>query len=69
MRIRRPIIANRQEYGIVDAGRLGRSGLKISVLTFGTMTFGGEAFFSKTGATDVAARGASSISAWMRGST
>jgi aryl-alcohol dehydrogenase-like predicted oxidoreductase len=33
---------------------LGRSGLKISVLTFGTMTFGGEAFFSKTGSTDVA---------------
>jgi aryl-alcohol dehydrogenase-like predicted oxidoreductase len=33
---------------------LGRSGLKISVLTFGTMTFGGESFFAKTGATDVA---------------
>ncbi len=33
---------------------LGRSGLKISVLTFGTMTFGGEAFFAKTGSTDIA---------------
>ena len=32
---------------------LGRSGLKVSVLTFGTMTFGGETFFAKTGATDV----------------
>ncbi|MCB8876624.1 aldo/keto reductase [Acidisoma silvae] len=32
---------------------LGRSGLKISVLTFGTMTFGGETFFAKTGSTDV----------------
>jgi aryl-alcohol dehydrogenase-like predicted oxidoreductase len=33
---------------------LGRSGLKISVLTFGTMTFGGEAFFAKTGSIDLA---------------
>jgi aryl-alcohol dehydrogenase-like predicted oxidoreductase len=33
---------------------LGRSGLKVSVLTFGTMTFGGEAVFAKTGSTDVA---------------
>lgn len=33
---------------------LGRSGLKISVLTFGTMTFGGETVFAKTGSTDVA---------------
>lgn len=33
---------------------LGRSGLKISVLTFGTMTFGGESFFAKTGNTDLA---------------
>ncbi len=32
---------------------LGRSGLKISVLTFGTMTFGGETVFAKTGSTDV----------------
>src|SRR5215510_15083220 len=28
---------------------LGRSGLKISALTLGTMTFGGEGFFAKTG--------------------
>ena len=32
---------------------LGRSGLKISVLTFGTMTFGGESIFAKTGNTDL----------------
>src|ERR671931_75839 len=28
---------------------LGRSGLKISALTLGTMTFGGEGFFAKAG--------------------
>jgi aryl-alcohol dehydrogenase-like predicted oxidoreductase len=33
---------------------LGRSGLKVSVLTLGTMTFGGQTFFAKTGNTDVA---------------
>ncbi|GAB0113976.1 aldo/keto reductase [Acidisoma sp. C75] len=33
---------------------LGRSGLKISVLTFGTMTIGGSGAFAKTGATDLA---------------
>jgi len=33
---------------------LGRSGLKVSALTLGTMTFGGESFFAKTGNTDVA---------------
>jgi aryl-alcohol dehydrogenase-like predicted oxidoreductase len=33
---------------------LGRSGLKVSVLTMGTMTFGGAANFAKTGATDLA---------------
>ncbi len=32
---------------------LGRSGLKISVLTLGTMTFGGAGFFAKTGSSDV----------------
>jgi aryl-alcohol dehydrogenase-like predicted oxidoreductase len=32
---------------------LGRSGLKVSVLTLGTMTFGGVGFFAKTGNTDV----------------
>jgi aryl-alcohol dehydrogenase-like predicted oxidoreductase len=34
--------------------RLGRSGLFVSVLTLGTMTFGGQGGFSKVGATDVA---------------
>jgi aryl-alcohol dehydrogenase-like predicted oxidoreductase len=53
MRIRRPIIANRQEYGIVEYRQLGRSGLKVSVLSLGTMTFGGKGNFGKTGATDV----------------
>ncbi|HVT53799.1 MAG TPA: aldo/keto reductase [Dongiaceae bacterium] len=33
---------------------LGRSGLKVSALTLGTMTFGGESFFAKTGNIDVA---------------
>ena len=33
---------------------LGRSGLKVSVLTMGTMTFGGAANFAKTGSTDLA---------------
>jgi aryl-alcohol dehydrogenase-like predicted oxidoreductase len=34
--------------------RLGRSGLFVSALTLGTMTFGGQGDFSKVGATDVA---------------
>jgi aryl-alcohol dehydrogenase-like predicted oxidoreductase len=34
--------------------QLGRSGLRISVLTLGTMTFGGRGFFAKAGNTDVA---------------
>lgn len=34
--------------------QLGRSGLKISVLTLGTMTFGGRGAFAKTGSTDTA---------------
>jgi len=34
--------------------RLGRSGLFVSSLTLGTMTFGGQGSFSKVGATDVA---------------
>jgi aryl-alcohol dehydrogenase-like predicted oxidoreductase len=33
---------------------LGHSGLKVSVLQLGTMTFGGRGVFAKTGATDVA---------------
>jgi aryl-alcohol dehydrogenase-like predicted oxidoreductase len=32
---------------------LGRSGLKVSTLTLGTMTFGGAGFFAKTGSSDV----------------
>ncbi len=34
--------------------QLGRSGLLISTLTMGTMTFGGRGVFAKTGSTDVA---------------
>ncbi len=33
---------------------LGRSGLKVSSLTLGTMTFGGKGFFAKAGSTDLA---------------
>jgi aryl-alcohol dehydrogenase-like predicted oxidoreductase len=33
---------------------LGRSGLKVSILTMGTMTFGGAGKFAKVGATDLA---------------
>ena len=34
--------------------QLGRSGLRVSVLTLGTMTFGGRGAFAKTGTTDLA---------------
>ena len=34
--------------------QLGRSGLRVSALALGTMTFGGRGGFAKTGATDVA---------------
>ncbi|WP_191059824.1 aldo/keto reductase [Geminicoccus harenae] len=34
--------------------QLGRSGLRVSVLTLGTMTFGGAGSFAKTGSTDAA---------------
>jgi aryl-alcohol dehydrogenase-like predicted oxidoreductase len=33
--------------------QLGRSGLKVSVLSLGTMTFGGKGVFAKTGSTDI----------------
>ena len=33
--------------------QLGRSGLRVSVLTLGSMTFGGQGNFAKTGSTDV----------------
>jgi aryl-alcohol dehydrogenase-like predicted oxidoreductase len=38
----------------VEYRQLGRSGLKVSALSLGTMTFGGKGNFAKTGATDVA---------------
>jgi aryl-alcohol dehydrogenase-like predicted oxidoreductase len=38
----------------LDYRQLGRSGLKVSTLSLGTMTFGGKGNFAKTGATDVA---------------
>ena len=34
--------------------QLGRSGLRVSVLTLGTMTYGGKGVFAKTGAVDLA---------------
>jgi aryl-alcohol dehydrogenase-like predicted oxidoreductase len=37
--------------------QLGRSGLHVSTLTLGTMTFGGSGNFQKVGATDVAGAG------------
>jgi aryl-alcohol dehydrogenase-like predicted oxidoreductase len=38
----------------MDYRQLGRSGLKVSALTLGTMTFGGKGNFAKTGNTDIA---------------
>lgn len=38
----------------MDYRQLGRSGLKVSALTLGTMTFGGKGSFAKTGNTDPA---------------
>ena len=38
----------------MDYRQLGRSGLKVSVLTMGTMTFGGSGPFAKVGNTDLA---------------
>lgn len=37
----------------MDYRQLGRSGLRVSVLSLGTMTFGGRGAFAKTGATDL----------------
>lgn len=37
----------------MDYRHLGRSGLKVSTLTMGTMTFGGEGFFANVGAVQV----------------
>src|SRR5258708_6033030 len=38
---------------LMEYRQLGQSGLRVSVLSLGTMTFGGETFFNKVGATDV----------------
>ncbi len=38
----------------MDYRQLGRSGLRVSTLSLGTMTFGGRGGFAKTGATDIA---------------
>src|SRR5947207_15725692 len=38
---------------VVEYRALGSSGLKVSVLTMGTMTFGGTGPFAKVGSTDV----------------
>lgn len=38
---------------MMDYRQLGRSGLKLSTLTLGTMTFGGQGAFAKTGNTDM----------------
>jgi aryl-alcohol dehydrogenase-like predicted oxidoreductase len=38
----------------MDYRLLGHSGLKVSALTLGTMTFGGQGFFAKAGTTDLA---------------
>src|SRR6201996_3070090 len=39
----------------MDYRQLGSSGLRVSELTLGTMTFGGQGMFAKVGSTDVAA--------------
>ncbi|MGA8479872.1 MAG: aldo/keto reductase [Chthoniobacterales bacterium] len=38
---------------LMEYRQLGQSGLRVSMLSLGTMTFGGETFFNKVGATDV----------------
>ena len=48
--------------------QLGRSGLRVSTLTLGTMTFGGRGGFRAVGATDVERRRAvRSTCAWTPG--
>jgi aryl-alcohol dehydrogenase-like predicted oxidoreductase len=37
----------------MDYRQLGSSGLRVSALTLGTMTFGGQGNFAKVGSTDV----------------
>src|SRR5215208_5856752 len=55
MLIELPILlsSSHGEY-LMEYRRLGRSGLFVSALTLGTMTFGGRGAFSKVGSTDVA---------------
>ena len=53
----------------MDYRQLGHSGLRVSALTLGTMTFGGRGNFAKVGATDVEARPARSTCASTRAST
>jgi aryl-alcohol dehydrogenase-like predicted oxidoreductase len=38
---------------LMEYRQLGKSGLRVSVLSLGTMTFGGRSVFSKVGSTDV----------------
>ena len=51
---RRPITAALQGAEIMEYRQLGRSGLRVSALALGTMTFGGRGGFARTGATDLA---------------
>ena len=46
--------------------QLGRSGLRVSTLTMGTMTFGGAGNFSAIGSTDVAGAKRQIDSVWTR---
>ena len=39
--------------GCMEYRSLGKSGLRVSVLTMGTMTFGGRGGFAQVGSTDV----------------
>ncbi len=49
-----PFISSARERQIMHYRQLGRSGLRISTFTLGTMTFGGKGDFAKTGDTDLA---------------
>src|SRR3712207_3131974 len=53
-RLVRTSIAQPSKEDAMEYRRLGRSGLFISPLTLGTMTFGGQGPFNKVGSTDVA---------------
>lgn len=45
----------------MDYRQLGRSGLRVSPLTMGTMTFGGRGFFANVGIVDLAAQTAKAL--------